>query len=408
MTPKASRGYPVPPYPKPVTVSVANIMFTGTRTDYNPLYDRERELKIEPPQWQKDPRKDEPISYVRKKRATLKLDITGSPDKLRVPVWVKVTPKAELLKKTVTEDGKEELVPDPGSTSIAFKPQSEPIRVTKWDDPDYEQLSFTTNPLPDEVRLNQLKITWNFKYGYTKNGPWFDAGKERTAHEIYITYARPYYGFPMSYRPWKQVLRTACSYAHGAKTTIKASSLVTTGIYDSLEFKYDGTDSHSEFDNSQIRLWDMIGDGWVDCMDGSNYYTILMRWLGINANQIKINEDPRRDQGFYYTTLRPISASDNHTVGWLVRNRTKRGSNWWNFHQVGILGDEQHGTLGSHIYDPIIKINEIDPTVPTNMIRDDYKRALFDPVPYRDPKNPKMDRVGKFPWHVAALVCKVI
>ncbi len=379
MTPKASRGYPVPPYPTPVTVSVAGIMFTdaAARGYYNPLYDRQRELNIEPPQWQINPPKNEPISYVRKTKATLKLDITVS---CRTPIWVRVKPTGRL---------------NSDATPLTFTPRSQPIRVTNWDDPDYERLIFTTNLLPDEVRLDQLRITWDFEYGYTKNGPWFDAGKERTAHEIYITYARPYYGFPMSYRPWKQVLRTACSYAHGAKTTIKASSLVTTGIYDSLEFKYDGTDSHSEFDNSQIRLWDMIGDGWVDCMDGSNYYTILMRWLGIFANQIKINKGPG---GFYYKTLRPISTAADLNGGWLVRDLNQWNSNWWYFHQVGIL---------TNIYDPIIRIEKETEAkrVPTNMTKDNYMHALFDPVPYRDPE---IEISGTFPWDVAALVGKVI
>ena len=323
-----------------VRVNVAGIIFTGARNDYNPLYDREGESNIEPPQWHRDPITNEltnkPISYVRKKKATVKLDITGS---YGTPIWVKVTPKAELLKKVITEKGVEKFVPDPGPTSIAFDRASEAIEVTNWNDPDYERLTFKTNILPNEVRLNQLKITWKFEYGYSKMGPWLKAGEETTYHEIYITYASSYRGFLPHKRPWKRVLKTACSYAHGENSQIEVSKRVTTGIYDSLEFRYYSYGSHSVYNNSQIKLWAMLEDGWIDCMDGSNYWTILMRWLGINANQIKINRNTDPDEGFYYTTLRPISASDNHTVGWLVRNRTKRDSNWWNFHQVGILGD---------------------------------------------------------------------
>ena len=379
MPTNTSRSYPITP-PNLVTVNVASIIFTGPHANYNPLFDREpsagfpKGSEIEPPQWEKKSGKNEPISYVKRKSATLKLDITGSPDKLRGPVWVKVTPKAELLKKTVTEDGKEELVPDPGTTPITFTRRSEEIRVTNWDDPDYEQLSFTTNPLPDEVRLNQLKITWNFKYGYTKNGPWFDAGKERTAHELYITYRRPYYGFPPFYRPWKQVLKTACSYAHGAKTTIEASSMVTPKIYMSFKFNYISRKSHSEFDNCKIKLWDMLKEDWVDCMDGSNYYTILMRWLGIPAHQKKISPSP--SDKFVYKLLRPISRSKNLKAEW--------GIDRWDFHQVGIL---------SHVYDPIIMIDPERKIIPANMPRWDYERAIFES--------------GQFVWDSLALVTSV-
>ncbi|MDE0686285.1 MAG: hypothetical protein OXI63_25440 [Candidatus Poribacteria bacterium] len=302
--------------PSSVTVNVAGIIFTGSHAYYNRLYDRQSiaahpsGLNIEPPQWQKEPPKDEPISYVRDKKA----------------------------------------------------------------------------------------------------------GEETISHEIYITYSRSYEAFEPYCRPWKRVLRDACSYAHGAKSIISASSMVATGIYDSLKFRYYACDSHSWYNNFEIKLWEMLSEGWMDCMDGANYWTIMMRWLGISANQIKINEEDHiidRDgrirvyHGFYYKTLRPISASDNHTVGWHVRNRTDPNSNWWNFHQVGILGNAQHGTLGSWIYDPIIKINETAPRVPTNMIRDDYKRVLFDPVPYRHPTDPKKDGHGTFPWDKAALVRKV-
>lgn len=82
-------------------------------------------------------------------------------------------------------------------------------------------------------------------------------------------------------------------------------------------------------------------------------------------------------------------------------------AHYFKYVRFGILGDAQHGTLGSHIYDPIIKTNEIAPRVPTNMIRDDYKRAIFDPVPYQDPEDPKMNLTGTFPWDVEALVTNV-
>lgn len=399
------------------------IKFSGADTDYNPLYDRALRSKIEPPQWQKVPDQNapvsKPISYVKGTRATVKLDISGSPDPPGSSLSVRVTPSAALYKQTFVKDSegrfkknaKGELVTDdaPGVDPypITFTDPSRTIQVTDWTHKDYEQLSFKTSLLPDTVRFDKLKITWKFEYRYNAKDPWRSAGEQPTEHETYITYDRSYEEFKPDKRPWTQVLRRACSYAHGADTITETSTQVTTGIYDSLEFRYYSYDSHSWYDNSEIELWDMLEDGWIDCMDGSNYWTILMRWLGINANQIKINKDPSADQGFYYTTLRPISASDNHTVGWLVRNRTKRDSNWWNFHQVGILGDVKHGTFGSHIYDPIIKINEIAPRVPTNMIRDDYKRAIFDPVPYQDPEDPKMNLTGTFPWDVGTLVGQV-
>ncbi len=377
-------GSPSPPDPISVRVNVAGIIFTGARNDYNPLYDREDEVNIEPPQWQQDPFKREPVSYVRKKKATIKLDITGS---YGTPIWVRVTPTAELLKKITTAEGVEKLVPDPGETSIAFDRTSETIHVTNWDDPDYERLIFKTNALPDEVRLNQLKITWKFEYGYTKMGPWFRAGQETTYHEIYITYAPSYRGFLPHKRPWKQVLKTACSYAHGEDSKIEVSKRVTTGIYDSLEFNYDPEESHSDFLNYEIRLWSMLKEGWVDCMDGSNYYTILMRWLGIPAHQIKIS--PNNSDKFVYKELLPIAK-----ISFTNRPDTDWESKTWNFHQVGILGDAQQGTLGNHIYDPIIMIDKTGtPRVPTNMIRDNYQRAIF--------------KSGQFVWDANALVTKV-
>ena len=415
---------PDPPQPGSVKIHAKAIKFSGANTDYNPLYERALESKIEPPQWQKVPDQDapisKPISYVKGTRATVKLDISGSPKiPPRSSLLVRVTPTAALWKQVFRKDtkgrfmknAKGELVADDASGvhpyRITFTDPSKTIQITDWTHEDYEQLSFKTSLLPDTVRFDKLKITWKFEYRYNAKGPWRDAGTQTTEHETYITYDRSYKGFKPQNRPWIEVLRRACSYAHGAATITETSTQVTTSIYDSLEFRYYSYNSHSWYDNSEINLWDMLDDGWVDCMDGSNYYTILMRWLGINANQVKINENPAADQGFYYKPLRPISASDNHTVGWLVRNRTKRDSNWWNFHQVGILGSVQHGTFGSHIYDPVIKINEIVPRVPTNMIRDDYERAIFDPVPYQDPEDPKMNLTGTFPWHMETLVGKV-
>ena len=370
------KSYPSPTPNPPVRVNAAGIIFTGDRTEYNPLYDREptdaspKGSKIEPPQWQQDPFKREPISYVRAARATVKLDITGS---YGTPIWVKVTPSANLVKRVISAEGIEKLIPDPHP--ITFERASETIRVTNWDDPDYERLIFKTNALPDEVRLNQLKITWDFKYGYTKTGPWFPAGQEITAHEIYITYARPYYGFAPFYRPWKRVLKTACSYAHGATSTIEASSMVNRKIYNSFEFSYKSHKSHSDFYNSGIELWKMLKEGWVDCMDGSTYWTILMRWLGIPAYQKKIS--PSRSHSFMYKELRPISRSKNLKVQW--------GEDRWNFHQVGIL---------THVYDPIIMIDKTGtPRVPTNMPRWDYERAIFES--------------GQFVWDSLALVAGV-
>ena len=123
-------------------------------------------------------------------------------------------------------------------------------------------------------------------------------------------------------------------------------------------------------------------EGWVDCRDASNYYTIMMQWLGICANQEKINPDK---EGFYFKELRPISTSDNLNAGWEIDH--------WNFHQVGLL---------THVYDPIIKVNKItvydpitmtyktDGTVPINMIKDNYKRTIFES--------------GKFTWDSKDLV----
>ena len=362
MPAKSSYGPPSTPTPNDVRVSVANIRFTGPHSEYNPLYDRERELNINPPQWRKIPSRDEPISYVRRKKATIQLDITGSPE---IPsgdsIWVKVRPSAELLRL-------------PG-TPITFSPASQTLKVANWDDPDYEQLTFRTSLLPNEVRLDQLNITWDFEYRRAAMDPWADAGQETTPHEIYITYRPSYKGFRPSRRPWKQVLKTACRYAHGANAILEVSTRVTTGIYHSREFNYDPTLSHSNFFNSQILLWRMLKDGWVDCMDGSNYYTILMRWLGINANQIKINRDVF-DQ-FVYKELRPITTTKDLNMGW--------GEDIWNFHQVGIF---------KNVYDPIIMIDKTGtPRVPTDMTQPDYKRAIFDR--------------GDFVWDVNALVTSV-
>ena len=379
-----------------VRINAAAIKFTDSaaRGYYNPLYDRQPTpvhpsgLNIEPPQWQKAPYKSEPISYSRGTRATIKLDITGSPP---IPddssISVRVTPRAELLKRILMEEDNDTLVTDPNPHSITFDPPCRTIQVTDWNQPDYEQLTFTTNALPNEVQLSQLKITWCFEYRYSETDQWFNVPEEITSHETYITYSRPYYKFSPFYRPWKQVLRKACFYAHGATSTISASSMVTTKIYDSLEFSYKSNKSHSDFDNSEIKLWQMLSDGWVDCMDGSNYYTIMMQWLGIPAKQQKISEGPG---GFFYNLLRPISTSDNLNAGWEIDH--------WNFHQVGIL---------THVYDPIIRTNATvvyDPItmtdkaegpgiVPTNISSDDYKPAIFES--------------GKFSWDSKALVRRV-
>jgi len=273
---------------------------------------------------------------------------------------VKVTPTGEL-----TSD----------STSISFTPSSQTIEVTDWDDEDYNRLTFTSSALPNEVRLDNLSITWDFEYGYSQNGPWNDAGDQTISHEIYITYDRPYYLFSPFYRPWKRVLRDASSYADGATSTIQTSSMVTSGIYNSLAFYYKSTDSHSYYDNSQIELWSMRAQGWMDCMDGSNYYTIMMRWLGISANQIKIDESV--PDTFDYKELRPISTSSNLNAGWQTGN--------WNFHQVGIL---------TNVYDPIIMVDKTGtPRVPTNMTKPVYSGYVFD--------------AGEFVWASNALVTRV-
>lgn len=374
-----SPSYPITPDPNGVTVNVASIIFTGPHANYNPLFDREPTAdfpegsEIEPPQFQKNPFKNEPISYVKRRHAVIKLDITGSPQRSSgTRLWVRVQPSAELLNR---REGGE-------SDPITFRPQSRVIRVNDWNRPDYDQLIFRTSDLPNEVRLDQLNITWDFKYRDSPAGAWHDAGNETTEHEIYITYRPSYKGFRPSRYPWKQVLKTACSYAHGANSVTEVSRLLTTGIYDSLEFFYDETDSHSDFDNSYIMLWRMLQteNPWVDCMDGSNYYTILMRWLGINANQIKITE--KIGETFIYKLLRPISTRPFNPAeerGWL------EGS--WNFHQVGIFKD--------HIYDPIIMIDRTgNPRVPVQMRQRDYKLAMF--------------HSGIFKWASKALVRRVL
>lgn len=363
---------PEPPPETPsadVQVKVAGIKFVGGASDSitNRLYDREQGQNIEPPQWEKESGKNDPISYVQGTKATVKLDITGSGE---TPVWVRVTPRATLLKKTLLAGGGETVSADPKPTPLVFEPSSRTIKVSDWGTPDYEALTFKTNRLPNEVRLSQLGVTWGFQWGRTRNGPWHDVGKEPTSHETYITYARSYRKFLPHRRPWKEALRRACFYAHGADTQLRVSKGVTTGIYDSREFDYslaidyNEEHSHSYRDVSSephvfgIYLWEMLQDGWVDCRDGSNYYTVLMRWLGIDANQIRINGT------FFYKPLLPISKNPNPNddESWV--------SDSWRFHQVGILGDHS-------IYDPIIMIDKENPRVPTNMDKAAYKRAIF-------------------------------
>ncbi|MCG8620387.1 MAG: hypothetical protein MJE68_00090, partial [Proteobacteria bacterium] len=338
---------PEPPTKTPsldaVQVKVAGVKFVGGASDSitNPLYDREQKKNIEPPQWRKENLlqnilgRDEPISYVKGTKATVKLDITGSGE---TPVWVKVTPRATLLKKTLLVGGGETVSADPKPMPVVFQPASRRIEVTDWNAPDYETLTFKTNRLPNEVRLSELGITWGFEWGRTENGPWHDAGVEPTSHETYITYARSYREFLPHRRPWKEALRRACFYAHGADTELRVSKGVTTGIYNSREFDYslaieynkEHTHSYRDIVSKPplfgIYLWRMLLDGWVDCRDGSNYYTILMRWLGIDANQIRINGT------FFYNPLLPISKNPNPNddARWVEDS--------WRFHQVGILG----------------------------------------------------------------------
>ncbi|MDE0683828.1 MAG: hypothetical protein OXI63_13000 [Candidatus Poribacteria bacterium] len=135
----------------------------------------------------------------------------------------------------------------------------------------------------------------------------------------------------------------------------------------------------------------MLNDDWVDCTDGSNYYTVMMRWLGINANRIRIGLKVKKTDrfGFEFNDLRPISKTpitDDNDTSWV--------DGGWNFHQVGILG--------GGIYDPVIKVNKTtvydpetmtyktDGTVPTNMSQEDYKRAIFD--------------TGNFSWSSQSLI----
>ena len=430
-----------PQQPGSVKIYAKAIKFSGADTDYNPLYDRALRSKIEPPQWQKIPDQNvpvsKPISYVKGTRATVKLDISGSPDPPGSSLSVRVTPSGSLYKQVFRKDAKGKLIKEDGQLAaddapgvdpypITFDEPSETIQVTDWTHKDYEQLSFTTSAFPNTVRFDKLKITWKFEYRYNATDKWRSAGEQTTEHETYITYDRSYEEFKPDKRPWTQVLRRACSYAHGTNTITEASTQVTTGIYNSLEFYYNGNDTHSDDDDHWIKLWEMLSQGWMDCMDGSNYYTILMRWLGINANQIKINkEDHIRDanetpivyRGFYYKTLRPISTA-NDNAGWLVRNPNTLnlggpGGNWWNFHQVGIVAQDPDDTENStRVYDPIIMVNRGNPAVPVKMTQDDYKLALFDPAPFPNPN--RLKRIGiqinsTFPWaDESALVSQVI
>ncbi|MDE0683827.1 MAG: hypothetical protein OXI63_12995 [Candidatus Poribacteria bacterium] len=189
--------------PGSITVNVHGIMFTGTRGDYNPLFDRALSSKIEPPQWQKDPEKRDPISYVRETHATVKLDISGSSDLEGRTISVRVTPSGTLKKKTLTEQGQEQVVAYDPPETITFTPEDRTIQVTNWGKPDYEKLIFSSSALPDEIRLDELNITWCFEYRYPTDGAnqWRDAGTQTTKHETYITYARPHYGFAPIYRP---------------------------------------------------------------------------------------------------------------------------------------------------------------------------------------------------------------
>lgn len=346
------------------TIEVVGIIFTGApgAINYHPLYDRQPKpgypsgLNIDPPQWLKSPSKNEPIAYTRNTVMTVKADISGTYD---TPIWVRITPSGVL-----TSD----------NTSINFSPSSRIIQVTDWGVEDYDNLIFSSSALPNEIRLDSLSISWSLQYGYSSDGPWYDVGSQVTEHQIYVTYDRPYYLFSPFYRPWKQVLHAACHYANGATTTSQASCMVVSGIYNSLQFSYRSWDSHSEFDNSKFELWKMLSAGWMDCMDGSNYYTVMMRWLGIPANQVKIDENL---QGFYYKELRPISTSPDLDAGWQT--------GYWNFHQVGIL---------TNIYDPIIMVDRTGtPRVPANMDMPTYKGYVF--------------ASGTFEWGTSALVSSV-
>ena len=172
--------------------------------------------------------------------------------------------------------------------------------------------------------------------------------------------------------------------------------MVATGIYDSLEFYYFGDQTHSIYDSRLnhwgIALWLMLHEGWMDCRDSSNYWTIMMQWLGItNAKYRKITE---AQGAFYYKTLRPISTSRDINEGWSVRDPEDGGSNFWRFHQVGVIIHDPDNPDDSHVYDPIIKINRNDPRVPVNMIKEDYQRDFY-------------DNEGTFKWGSMGLVTYV-
>ena len=404
--------------PSSVTIHAEAIKFSGADTDYNPLYDRQPNphgVNIEPPQWQKDPEKRDPISYVRGKKAIVKLDISGSP---QIPtgrtISVRVTPSGALCKQIFEKDANGKLVKDAGKLvaedatgvdpyPITFEPPFQTGQITNWTHLDYDLLSFTTNALPNTVRFDKLKIDWCFEYRYNEQDEWQPAGTERTEHETYITYARSYEEFLPHEYPWKQVLRRACSYAYGTDTIAETATQVTTGIYDSLEFKYDGSKTHSEYDNSEIDLWDMMNEGWMDCRDGSNYYTIMMRWLGIRAWQQKIGDGNEWWKTFTFKALRPISSTtDDDDMGWW--NVPMNMGYAWNFHQVGIFNDRpgpddknkptpRIWDDRTRIYDPTIKVNRNTPRVPTDMTQNAYTLVLY--------------QRGVYYWNTVGLVCRV-
>lgn len=377
------------------TIKVAGIKFSGAEDAYNPLFDRARKLRIDPPQWRKENLlekilgRDEPISYVQGRSATVKLDITGLPEIPKVPkgrsIFVRVTPSAKLRKqRLVKKQGKLVVEEDPGASSypITFDPPDRTIKVSDWGADDYDQLEFTTSAFPDEVRFDKLHITWRFEYRSPEEETWSSGGEDRTEHETYITYGQASEAFAPHFRPWTQVLRRACFYAHGADTIIEASTRGATGIYDSREFYYTGG-THSRLNNDWINLWQMFNDGWVDCRDISNYYTIMMHWLGITTVwQQKITEVTG---GFHFNTLRPLSTAldPDFDEGWWVRKQGETISNWWAFHQVGILNDKPIPAIEddrTKIYDPMIRIERDTETerVPTDMTQTAYKRAIFD------------------------------
>ncbi|HOC94096.1 MAG TPA: hypothetical protein PKH33_17235 [bacterium] len=190
----------------------------------------------------------------------------------------------------------------------------------------------------------QLKLKFSFYKDDTYNNLLEEV---ETTHVYYLTYAIPQ--APMA-KPWKEVIDKATEWAHGDETELEIATDMRNHIYYMPNRYYTPLDTHTSVDpitfTSIFRLRQFLSDDWIDCKDGANYYTVLNKSIGLDAEGMII-------MGPFHTN--PIIALGQ-----------SQGQIWWNHHMVGWY---------NNVFDPVLKFPNLHPI---NMTKDEYKDNLLD------------------------------